>query len=202
MSDEASSTDSMFSPGSLGKVSGARFVGRETVNGMPARHYRYDEKAAALTGFAKLRGDIWVGEDSETVLKETAVWEGGVGLFGMAQGTDGKGSWTWEITEVNQPIDIQPPEECETESSKLPVLPDAQEKIQAGDAVIYQSPTALDDVVEFYRTELTAAGWTEQEGGMTTADMVMLAFTKEEMTAQLMASRQDNMTSVSISISE
>jgi len=204
--EDANSTTagSMFNPTSLGSISGAKYVGRESVNGIPAKHYRYDQNAAGLLGLGTVKGDVWVSTDGEYVVKETTSWEGGTGgIFGLATpGSTGKGEWTWEVTEINQPIDIKQPEACVTASSALPILPDAKDKIQAGDAVMYSSATALDKVIEFYRNEMGAAGWQEQEGGMETPDMAMLSFAKDDMTAQLIASNQDGQTGISITVTK
>jgi hypothetical protein len=201
--EQDSATSGMFSPNSLGSISGAKLVGRDTVNGIPARHYRYDEKGASLVGLGKITGDVWVSTEGEYVVKETTSWEGGAGPFGAALGgTDGKGEWTWEVTEINQPIDIQPPEACKTAASELPMLPDASDKILMGPMTSYLTASSMKEVTDFYRQELRAAGWEEQEGGMVTDEFVMLTFMKDGKSAQLTASPEDGKTRVSITMSE
>jgi len=56
-------TKGLFSPSALGSLKDAKYVGTETVNGIKAKHYKYDEKSMALTGFTKASG-----EDPTTVM--------------------------------------------------------------------------------------------------------------------------------------
>jgi len=83
-----------FSPAMLGGLSGAKFAGTETVNGIRSRHYTYDEKAANRTDLGKVSGEIWLAADGGYVVNDTVSWEGGAGPFGApaAAGESGKGA--------------------------------------------------------------------------------------------------------------
>jgi hypothetical protein len=145
----------------LGSLSGAKYVGREDVNGIATKHYRYDEKATGLAGFGKVSGETWVADDGGYVVKDVVNWEGGAGLFGAGTtaGESGKGSWAWELSDPNAAFTITPPEGCESAAKGLPILPDATDKATMGDLTIYKTASKAADVLAFYQKEMTAAGW-------------------------------------------
>ena len=61
----------------LGSLSGAKYAGTETVNGIRSNRYTYDEKAANRADLGKVAGEIWVAADGGYVVKDTVSWEGG-----------------------------------------------------------------------------------------------------------------------------
>jgi hypothetical protein len=192
--------NSLMGPQNLGSVSGAKLVGTETVNGVKARHYRYDEKSIALFGGGAVRGDIWVAVDGGFVVKDSATWQGR--FFGLA--TDdkatGSGSWTWELTDVNGAIAILAPQDCESAAAGIPILPDAREQASFGDTVTYQSATQQTDVLKFYRGEMKQLGWTEEGEGMVTDQFANLTFSRDGATASLMVSSDDNTTNIVLTV--
>ena len=66
-----------FLPRMLGSLSGAKYAGTETVNGIRSNRYTYDEKAANRADLGKVAGEIWVAADGGYVVKDTVNWEGG-----------------------------------------------------------------------------------------------------------------------------
>lgn len=177
-SEDASVDNNPMGPQSLGSVDGAKFVGVETVNGIRARHYRYDEKSMALVGGGRVSGDIWVAVDGGYVVKDAATWEGK--LFGVL-GSDkasGAGSWTWELTDVNGAIAIVAPAMCESAAGELPVLPDATERASFGDMLTYKTATKQADVIQFYRDAMKKAGWAEEGETMVTEQFASVTSAK------------------------
>lgn len=83
----------------------ATFVGQETVNGIPCRHYRTTDISGwgwvGFTGSADF--NVWVAVEGEYPVKST----------GDASGTHEGESFDWhlitELSKVNQPVDISPP---------------------------------------------------------------------------------------------
>ena len=193
-------TKGLFSPNALGSVSNARFVGNETVNGVKARHYKYDEKGVALFGAAKVAGDIWVAIDGEFVVKETVSWSGAAGLFGSSSTSKGDGKWNWELSDVNQPVTITAPENCGGAASDLPVMKDATDTAHFGDTLTYKSPSKLADVAAFYQKEMPAAGWKLNGEPQVTDEFAQMEFTKDSQTAQVMLSVDNGTTQVLITI--
>lgn len=208
-SDQDDFKEGFFNPSSLGSLDKARYVGMDSVNGIRARHYKYDEKAESFTGFAKVEGEVWVAVDGGYVVKDTMRWEGGLGFLGSLGDDEdddgagaGQGQWTWELRDVDQPITIEPPEVCISPASDLPIMADATEKGTLGDTIFYKTASKLADVVEFYQKEMAAAGWKADDDPTIMDTLAMLGFTKDGQTAQIMISsdQDDDVTQVMISI--
>ncbi len=83
----------------------ATFVGQETVNGIPCRHYRSaDTSGWGWVGFmGSADFHVWIAVEGEYPVKST----------GDASGTYEGETFDWhlitELTNVNQPVDISPP---------------------------------------------------------------------------------------------
>jgi hypothetical protein len=175
----------MLTPGGLGGVNGAKYVGTDTVNDIRAKHYKYDEKAASLAGFGKVNGEIWIAEDGGYVVKDTLNWQGAAGLFGAGTKADGAGTWTYQLQDVNKPLVIKAPEICEKGNVDVPVMADATEKARMGPVLTYKTAAKPKDVVEFYSNVMKKAGW-QPEGEPEIADeMSTLGFTKDGATVQI-----------------
>jgi len=86
----------------------AQFVGQETVNGVPSRHYRNTESTflgSAVAGctFASFEDNIWVAVDGNFPVKRELNSEAN------CQGESGSFNLDMEIRDVNQPQNINPP---------------------------------------------------------------------------------------------
>jgi hypothetical protein len=194
-------TKGLFSPDMLGNVSNARYVGAETVNNIKTKHYTYDDKAATLTIFGKVTGNIWVAADGGYVVKEDVKFTGGRGLF-SATAAKGDGKWLWELADANQPVTIKAPENCGGAGTDLPVMKDAIEKASMGDTLTYKSPSELADVVAFYQKQMPAAGWKAEGEAQVTDQFAQLEFSKGAQKASLMLSVESDQTMVLITVSQ
>jgi hypothetical protein len=196
-------TKGLFSPASLGSVSGAKYVNSETVNGIFTKHYRYGDTAQSVLSLGKTAGEIWIAQDGGFVVKDILNWQGGGGLFGMDAQSKGQGTWTWELTDVNQPIGIKAPENCGGNATGLPMMADASEKSTFGDMTMYKTASKIADVVAFYQKEMAAAGWQVQaDQSSITEETATLSFSKNTDTANLLVSISDHVTNVILSVSK
>jgi hypothetical protein len=197
-------TKGIFNPSALGSVSNAKLVGTDTVNGIPSKHYKYGgDSAQSILGLGKTSGEMWVAQDGGFVVKDVLNWEGGGGPFGLDSNSKGTGNWSWELTEVNQPIGIKAPDNCGGSATGLPIMADATEKSTFGDMITYKTASKLADVVAFYQKEMKAAGWqTNEDQAMTTDELASLSFTKGTDLANLMVTTSDNVTSVVLNVSK
>ncbi len=192
-----------FSPSMLGSIEDAKYVGRDTVNGIPTRHYKYNSKTGMLTSLGEVSGETWVAIDGGYVVKDTVTWQGGGLFFGRGSNTaTGEGTWTWELSDVNEPFEIKPPEGCEGSQLDLPIMADATEKSRFGDIVTYKTEGKPADVATFYKDELAAAGW-EPEGEPTEmGEVVILNFAKDDLKLNVMISASEGATQVMLNVSE
>jgi len=208
ISSEGSAADmekGMFSPSMLGSIQNATYVGNETINGVPAKHYTYNTRGVALVGLGDINGETWVAIDGGYVVKDIVAWKGGAGLFGLggsSAGT-GEGSWTWELSNVNQAFEIKQAEDCQASAAlDLPMMPDASEKSQFGEMVTYKTASTVADVVAFYKDKLPAAGWTIEGEPTELGEMSMLSYTKDGKTLSVTVTTSDNTTQVMLNIGE
>ena len=79
--------------------------GDTVVNGIPARYYRAEHVEAGDFNDATI--DVWVAQDSDAVLKLEVHDEGDVRDYG-----DGALDLTFEVTSVNEPVNIVVPTDC------------------------------------------------------------------------------------------
>jgi len=136
------------------------------------------------------------------VVKDTLQWQGGAGLFGVGGSSQGEGSWTWELSDVNTSISVKPPAACGGASNALPILPDAKEKAAFGDITTYTSATKMADAVAFYKKEMVAAGWKLDGEPVSTDQMSMLSFKKDAQTAQVTITTDQGKTTVMMAITK
>jgi hypothetical protein len=192
----------LFNPSMLGSVSDAKYVGTDTVNGVKAKHYTYDEKSANLFGAAKVSGEIWVAVDGGFVVKEAVNWSGAAGLFGANSKSKGDGKWTWELSNVNQPITINPPENCGGAAADIPVMQDATEKTAVADTIMYKTASTVADVVEFYKQQMPAKGWKLEGEPEVAEESATMQFTQGDQTAQVMLSVDQGKTQVVVNVTK
>lgn len=194
-----------FSPAMLGSIQDARYVGRETVNGIPTKLYKYDSKTGILAGLGEVNGETWVATDGGYVVKDSVAWKGGSGFLGLGTTTDvakGEGNWTWELSDVNKAIEIKPPEGCGGSETDLPIMPDATDKSRFGDMSTYKTASKVADVAAFYKDKLAAVGWKSEGEPTEMADTVILNFTRDAKTLNVMITGGDDGTQVILTVGE
>jgi hypothetical protein len=192
-----------FSPSMLGSIENAKYVGRDTVNGIPTKHYKYNSKTGMLTALGEVSGETWVAIDGGYVVKDTVTWKGGGGFFGRGSNTaTGEGSWTWDLSDVNESFEIKPPGGCEGSQLDLPIMADATEKSRFGDMTTYKTAGKPADVATFYKNELAAAGWKPEGEPTEMGDVVMLNFAKDAQKLNVMINASEGATQVILNVSK
>jgi len=151
-------SDQVISPDMWGSIDGARYAGTETVNGVSAKHYVWQESALTDRGNTAGKGETWVAVEGGYVVRQ-AVEASGKGLWLAETDAEGTTTWQWDVSDVNGSLQILPPEGCESAAEGLPVMADATDLSTRGDYASYASATAFEDVVAFYKAEMPKAGW-------------------------------------------
>jgi len=203
--EQPSEVGEIFKPDDiLGGLSNARRAGPDqTINGVRARHYTFDEKAlVGLSGLTRAQGEAWVAVDGNYVVKYTLTAEGRDVLFGKPN-TEGKLTWTYEVTDINQVFEITPPADCQGPADDIPIMTEATEKGTFGSMITYKTASALKDVVAFYQDEMPKYGWQAgSEEPSITEQMAMLAYEKEGRKASIMITVDNGQVNVLISVEE
>jgi hypothetical protein len=177
----------VFSPNMLGDINGAKYVNTESVNGVQAKHYSWNDSGGLLgLGFTAVKGEAWVAVDGNYVVKYLSEANGKGGLLTGSSQAEGTMNFEYNLNEVNGSFTIAPPDGCQTAATDIPIMADATDKSSFGEMTTYTTASAFADVVQFYKNEMPNNGW--QPGGEPTEmeGVAMLAFTKDNRNAQLM----------------
>ncbi len=121
-------------------------------------------------------------------------------MFGTGANTNGEGQWTWELTDVNKALEIKAPDNCGGAASGLPMMGDATEKTVLGDTTMYKTASTLNDVVDFYKKQMEAAGWTLEGEPTNVESMAMLNFTQGGKKASVTMTSDSGATQVIINV--
>jgi hypothetical protein len=176
-----------------------QYMGQETINGMPARHYRYEEQdlylglSASNTTLAQ--ADVWVSTEHNIYVKYVVRWEG-------VEEDHGQGWLNIEsyLTDINAPITIEPPSGVDAPGvpDDVPMIDGASEVNLLGGMVTYKTNMSAEDATTFYKDGMASEGWSlDSDMGVG-----MLTFSKGTRSATIMISDEDGMTSVIIIINE
>jgi hypothetical protein len=163
----------------LGEMSNARRVmPDEEINGVAVQHYVFDETSLAEeeANFTTMQGHIYIAKQGNYVVRITVSGEGSG--FGE-EGKYGQIEMTMDVLDANKPLVVSAPTDCGSDAgSDYPMLADASEVASFAGLLTYKTNTPFDEVVTFYRDELTAEGWTESDDSMLFTGTAFLNFTK------------------------
>lgn len=144
----------------LNFVVGADEAGSDTVNDVAANHYAFDELALGQQDVTESTGELWVATEGGYVVKYLLSSEGKSDFFG--EGIEGTINFDYELTDVNQPVEIKLPTDCPPGLVDAPPLPDAKNVVNAGGVLTFTTATGLSDAVAFYQKQLPDLGWIAQ----------------------------------------
>lgn len=195
--DEAEELDTeLFEPDDfIGGLEKARRVRPdEEVNGILCRHYTFDETYVNWGDITSAEGEMWVAVDGDYVVKHILQAEG----KNPATGEEGHLEWVYEVRDVNKSFSIEPPAGCEAAESELPTMPDATDMTSMGGMVMYTSASSFDDVLAFYREQMAAEGWSEQDDSFIGDGTAILNYAKDGRTATVTLASDDGAVSVVI----
>ncbi len=115
-------------------------------------------------------------------------------------GTKETFSWAYELSDIDAAPKVEIPAECQamTEASTYPMPDDAQVTMQSAEMFAFSTAKPVADVVEFYNQAMPVEGYIEAEGSMTTPDMSMLMYSKDDKNVSVMITVQDGKTNVMI----
>ncbi len=190
-----------------------KYEGKETYNGIKTKHYSFDERSfeeVEEIEIEKATGNIYIAEEGEYLVHMDVTMSGK--KLGLPTGAEGQalqeGSMTikTDLSDINQPITIQVPEEALQGSGvpeDIPAPDDAEELSNFMGMITFKSPSTPQQIADFYKAEMPNNGWTQSKadefGGMYT-----LEYTKEGRTASFIISTDSSTgkTSVLITVTE
>ncbi len=205
----------MTSDDVLKNAKNSKYVGRETVNGVDAKHYRFDETALDSADMAgskidRAEGDVWIAVDGSYVVKMDATMFGKEmsvpGDTGDEVAADGSMRMVMNVTDVNKSIAIEVPQEAldaNQPPEDIPVADDAADVNNLFGMITYSTAKTPQEIHDFYKAEMPKNGWTET-GDDSFGDMFMMQYTKDGSTASvtITADATSGKTSVMITVQE
>jgi hypothetical protein len=210
---EANFAEGFFKPEDLmsgfGVNKGQRSLLPEEVNGVSCYKYTFSEEDfTASTGEAvkNASGEAYIAVDGGYVVKMAI--NGDVSYTTPDQMFDeGTIKLTFDLSDINQPITIEPPAEAKAQTGgreDLPKMPDAKVELSTSELISYRTASSVKDTADFYETEMAKNGWTAGENNK---DLIMdesaiLSYTKAGETANVIVNKDDKGTGVMISISK
>lgn len=176
----------------------------EDLDGVDTSYYRWTPAAEELEEMAlgaegeviEVVIELWIATDLNYSARALMTISGT-----DAQGREGKATIQIDVFDVNTDITIELPEGAEAAPSlpDIPTMPDATNIMPMGGMVIYETASSVEEVVDFYRQEMLAQGWTEdEETAFVTEDMAALSFTKDSQTTSILVSVAEGQTQVMI----
>jgi len=184
--------------GLLGSVIGADKAGSETVNGVPAGHYTFDERALGAQGFAKATGELWLASPGGFLVKYRLTTQGDAKLFGP--GLDGTLTWDYELTGANQPLALLVPPDCPLGLVPAPRLPDAAHVHDLPGLLTYDTAASVADTAAFYQQQLPGLGWASLNAPSIHDASTLLDYTQAGQTLTLVLTASAGGTNVAISL--
>ncbi len=199
-------------------LAGAKYLGKDTVNGIRCRRYEFDETMAGFAGeideeVEEAHGEIWIAAESglpafmvryEIEITNKVTDENPVEKFFV----------TMNVTDVNTDMVIEPPAEAEAETGTeagaetsgavgdVPIMANAQNKTVMGDIIVYEIESDFQAVVDFYAAEMVSMGWAKAGTVISMENMLMETWTKDGSSLQLniIADEDSGMITVTIMI--
>jgi hypothetical protein len=166
--------DRLEPAGLLNFVVGADSAGSETVNGIASDYYKFDQHALGQQGFTESNGELWVATEGGYVVKYLLTSKGSEDFFG--DGLVGTINYDYELTDVNEPVEITLPDDCPLGLVDVPLLPDASNVQNDGGVLAFDTASSIAEVAAFYEQQIPALGWDVKEEPSVTESMGLLVF--------------------------
>jgi hypothetical protein len=188
-------------------IKGRRDPIPKRVNGTPCYLYTFDESDFDLAGsgtVVRADGEVCVAVEGSYVVQLVVDADFRYTDPGEVF-EEGNITMTFDISDVNQPITIEPPAEAEAQAGgrdDIPMLPDAEVEFGGAELISYRTASSLADAASFYQGEMPRNGWTADEGNTIFDQNALLHYTKGSETADVIIGLDENGTNVLITIGQ
>lgn len=182
--------------GFLNGVIGADEAGSETVNGVAANHYTFDERAFGQLEVAKSTGEMWVSSEGGYILRYLLTTKGNADYFG--EGIEGTLTWDYELTGIDTPIAFELPADCPAGMLDVPLLPDATNVLSMPGMLTYDTASSIADTLTFHQEQVSSLGWTPVGEPTITETSALLIFTRDDQNLTVIVTTDSGVTTVTI----
>ena len=186
-------------------IKGRRNPVPKQVNGVQCYEYTFDEEdfSLAVAGTVeRADGEVCVAVDGDYVVQLVVDAD-----FRYADPEEvfeqGNVKMTFDISDVNQPITIEPPADAEAQAGgrdDIPMLPDADVEFSSAEFNSYRTASSVADAAQFYQDEMPKQGWTADADNMVFDENALLHYNKGGEVADVIISSDAGGTTVLITI--
>jgi hypothetical protein len=156
--DEQASEKLIDPTAMLSPVSKATKVGNESVNGIPATHYRFDQNSLPWADpKPKVAGEIWIANTGGYVVKYLL----NVSAPSKPDSNEAQVAQTWdyEVSGTDGSASVALPKGCLEVLTDVPVMADARLLIRTNGMTDFVTASTGRQVLDFYSQELPPLGW-------------------------------------------
>ena len=175
----------------------ARLRPDQEVNGVPVYRFALDSSNVLQDELDIVEftdGTIYIAREGGYVVRLEINGTGPSEMLSGSPDLVGRLAYLLDYYDFDQPIEIVPPEGCEPVSAdagiEYPVTDDAYQLTALGGFVSYMTDLPLDEVVQFYKDEMAAAGWT-LAGDLSDAAEPTMIFTRGDAAATVVLRQQE-----------
>lgn len=177
----------------------------EAINEVECYRYSFTESEVSISEIegkiVNARGDAFIAVEDGFLVK---LWMQ-ADITGAGEGAlveKGSMEFTYEVSDVNQEISIEPPVEAGKTGTRedIPVLPDAKMDFSSPDFIGYHTAKSVSEAGKFYEREMPKNGWQAEPGNSIQEDSATLNYTKGSDSAWVVITTDDQGTNVSILI--
>ncbi len=176
----------------------------DVINGIPAYGFSLDAsnvEPGELDIAQFDSGSIYLAKDGGYLVRLEMNGRGTSEMLSGSPDLEGEITYTLNYSDFNQSVDIKPPAGCAQDSSELeyPITPDAYQLSTVLGITSYKTDLSLEDVIQFYRNEMPAAGWTLDEE-FVSGPIALLSFAGDAGTVQVTLSLDEATDTVDVGI--
>lgn len=148
-------------------------------------------------------GSVYIAQDGGYILKVAFEGKANTAQNGFDPNQDTHVSMEYVIIPVEDgSLTILPPAECADQAGqagKYPIMEGATSLSNVGGLVFYEVESPLEEVLDFYRTEMSSAGWTlTNDESSSTLSFAALEFEKDGIKVSVNAIAQGDKVAVTI----
>lgn len=202
--------NSLVDTGGMIANTAQRVLPDETINGVPAFHYELTQDNLDLTDATTMevreitRGAIYVAKDGGYLLRIELEGTGVSEILSGDAALEGNIAYQVDFVPVDIVAAITPPPGCEAAVSaqtEFPVMPGATSVASFEGFMSYQTTSSVEAVIDFYKTEMAAAGWNLTEENIL-ANIAALQFTLGDRAVSVVATYDENTGVTSVIVGE
>lgn len=161
----------------LPRLLGAEAAGQETVDGIAADFYTFDQRAIGAGEAATATGKVWVAQQGGYVVKYELAMQSEI-VFGP--GITGEQRWEYTLNQQPPALAEVLPADCPLPLTGVPTMSDATNVTILPGEIRYQTASTKDDIAAFYAEQLAAEGYQPQGEAVETGGGTRWLFGKQE----------------------